>query len=51
MTLEKVESLENLINLKEKDVVVVVGSHGKTTFCLNLCDIFFSSNFTCIISL
>ena len=38
MTLEKVESLENLINLKEKDVVVVVGSHGKTTFCLNLCE-------------
>ena len=27
-----------LINLKEKDVVVVVGSHGKTTFCLNLCE-------------
>lgn len=30
-------SLKEMLNLKEEDVVVVVGSRGKTTFCLNLC--------------
>ncbi len=38
MTLKKMESLEELLNLDEKDVVTVAGSHGKTTFCLNLCE-------------
>ena len=38
MFLRKAESLEKLLDLKEKDVVVAVGSNGKTTFCLNLCE-------------
>ena len=38
MFLRKSKSLEKLLDLKEKDVVVAVGSNGKTTFCLNLCE-------------
>lgn len=38
MFLRKAESLEKLLDLKERDVVVAVGSNGKTTFCLNLCE-------------
>lgn len=37
MFLKKLETLRKLLNLQKKDIVTVVGSNGKTTFCLNLC--------------
>ena len=37
MFLKKLETLGKLLNLQKKDIVTVVGSNGKTTFCLNLC--------------
>ena len=38
MFLKKVETLEKLIDLRKKDIITAVGSNGKTTFCLNLCN-------------
>ena len=38
MFLKKVETLEKLMDLRKKDIITAVGSNGKTTFCLNLCN-------------